>query len=135
MSQVGLVDKALTCRPRGHEFESCCIQAKSFACFLLKLRPLDGSRDFYSACCKNQAMLWSIEHYITLLLLFNIAFKCILNVYWPIALLKKVFNFEIRSFFHFPTPKKPFRTNFLPSFGLYFMGQKHSGRILKRPIS
>ena len=64
---------------------------------------------------KNQAMLWSIEHYITLLLLFIIAFKCILNVHWLIALVQKVHNFEIRSFFHFPTPKKPLRTNFLPS--------------------
>ena len=40
MSQVGLVDKALACRPRGHEFESCCIQVNSFAFFLLKLRPM-----------------------------------------------------------------------------------------------
>ena len=65
---------------------------------------------------KNQAMLWSIEHYITLLLLFIFALKCILNVHWFIALVQKVHNFEIRSFFHFPTPKKPLRTNFLPSF-------------------
>ena len=64
---------------------------------------------------KNQAMLWSIEHYIALLFLFIIAFKCILNVHWLIALVQKVHNIEIRSFIHFPTPKKPLRTNFLPS--------------------
>ena len=57
---------------------------------------------------KNQAMLWSIEYYITLLLLFIIAFKCILNMHWLIALVQKVLNFEIRSFFHFPTPKHPY---------------------------
>ena len=73
---------------RGHEFESYCIQAKSFAYFLLKLRPIDGSHDFHSAGWKNQAMLLSIEHDITLVLLFSIAFKCILNVYWLIALVK-----------------------------------------------
>ena len=50
------------------------------------------------------------------MLVFNIAVKCILNVYWLITLIKKVHNFEIRSFIHFPTPKKPLRTNFLPSF-------------------
>ena len=49
------------------------------------------------------------------MLLFIIAFKCILNVHWLIALVQKVLNFEIRSFFHFPTPKKSLRTNFLPS--------------------
>ena len=65
---------------------------------------------------KINAMLWSIEHYITWMLLSSITFKCILNVYWIITLVKKVFNFEDRSFFHFPTPKKPLRTNFLPSF-------------------
>ena len=61
MSQVGLVVKALACRSRGHEFKSCCIKANSFAHFLLKLRPLDGSHDFHSASCKNQAILRSVE--------------------------------------------------------------------------
>ena len=49
------------------------------------------------------------------MLLIIISFKCILNVYLLIVLLKKVLKFEIWSFFHFPTPKKPLRTNFLPS--------------------
>ena len=43
--------------------------------------PIDGSQDFHSTGRKNQAMLLSIEHDITLVLLFSIAFKCILNVY------------------------------------------------------
>jgi hypothetical protein len=47
------MDKALACKPRGHEFESWCSQAKSFALFLLKLRPLDGSHDFNSAGFKQ----------------------------------------------------------------------------------
>ena len=71
MSQVGLVVKALACRSRGHEFKSCCIKANSFAHFLLKLRPLDGSHNFHSASYKNQPMLRSIDQHITLVLLFR----------------------------------------------------------------
>ena len=43
----------------------------------------------------NKVIYCSILHNIAWFLLISIAFKCILNVYW----LKKVFNFEIRSFY------------------------------------
>ena len=107
-----IVVKALAYRPRGHEFESCCLQAKSFAYFLLKIRPINGSHDFHSAGCKNQAILLSLKYDITLVLLLSIAFECILNVYWLFALLKKVFNFEIRSFFISLHQKSPYALNF-----------------------
>ena len=87
MSQAGQAVKAMACRPGGHKFESCCSQAKSFAYFYLKLKPIDGSHDFHSAGCKNQVILWSIEHDITLVLLFSIGFKCILNEWTCIDLL------------------------------------------------
>ena len=53
MSQAGQAVKAMACRPGGHKFESCCSQAKSFAYFYLKLKPIDGSHDFHSAGCKH----------------------------------------------------------------------------------
>ena len=71
---------------------------------------------------KFQRLLQDVR--LKALRLVIIAFKCILNVHWLIALVHKVLNFEIRSFFHFPTPKKPLRTNFLPSLKSAFWAVK-----------